>query len=98
MRLGVERHLKDEEALCLDATKFGNVARFINHRCNDANLVEIPKEVETRSSLLSFNEFYLVFYGRYTKMILLRDYGIDFDDETHPIKAFIASVEAFFVA
>lgn len=27
-----ERHLKDEEALCLDATKFGNVARFINHR------------------------------------------------------------------
>ena len=27
-----ERFLKDEEALCLDATKFGNVARFINHR------------------------------------------------------------------
>lgn len=68
-----ERHLKDEEALCLDATKFGNVARFINHRyknnvkysqciynitqefeqirflyrCYDANLVEIPVEVET---------------------------------------------------
>lgn len=28
--------LKDEEALCLDATTYGNVARFINHRysCN----------------------------------------------------------------
>lgn len=24
--------LKDEEALCLDATNYGNVARFINHR------------------------------------------------------------------
>ena len=27
-----EGYLKDEEALCLDATSFGNVARFINHR------------------------------------------------------------------
>lgn len=26
------RALKNEEALCLDATFFGNVARFINHR------------------------------------------------------------------
>ena len=24
--------LKDEEALCLDATFYGNVARFVNHR------------------------------------------------------------------
>lgn len=29
---GSEGVLKDEEALCLDATFFGNVARFINHR------------------------------------------------------------------
>lgn len=27
-----EDRLKDEEALCLDATRFGNIARFINHR------------------------------------------------------------------
>lgn len=27
-----EKLLKDEEALCLDATFRGNVARFINHR------------------------------------------------------------------
>ncbi|PQM41301.1 hypothetical protein Pyn_07971 [Prunus yedoensis var. nudiflora] len=39
--------LKDEEAPCLDATVYGNVARFINHRCSDATLVEIPVEVET---------------------------------------------------
>jgi hypothetical protein len=24
--------MKDEEALCLDAASFGNIARFINHR------------------------------------------------------------------
>lgn len=29
---GSERVLKDEEALCLDATFYGNVSRFINHR------------------------------------------------------------------
>lgn len=29
---GSERVLKDEDALCLDATFYGNVARFINHR------------------------------------------------------------------
>jgi SET domain-containing protein len=35
-----ERFLKDEEALCLDGTYFGNVARFINHRCaQDSHVV-----------------------------------------------------------
>lgn len=29
---GSEKVLRDEEALCLDATFVGNVARFINHR------------------------------------------------------------------
>ena len=29
---GSERTLNDDEALCLDATHCGNVARFINHR------------------------------------------------------------------
>ncbi|KAL8557679.1 hypothetical protein ACS0TY_004954 [Phlomoides rotata] len=42
-----EGTLKDEEALCLDATHFGNVARFINHRCHDGNLIDIPVQVET---------------------------------------------------
>ena len=27
-----EEPFKEEKALCLDATNFGNVARFINHR------------------------------------------------------------------
>ncbi|XP_022149816.1 histone-lysine N-methyltransferase SUVR4 isoform X2 [Momordica charantia] len=44
---GSEGVLEDDELLCLDATYYGNVARFINHRCFDANLIDIPVEVET---------------------------------------------------
>ncbi|KAI9180606.1 hypothetical protein LWI28_006480 [Acer negundo] len=82
-----EGHLKDEEALCLDATSFGNVARFINHRCYDANLIEIPVEVETPDH----HYYHIAFFT--TRKVkaneeLTWDYGIDFDDETHPIKAF----------
>ncbi|GJY99603.1 E3 ubiquitin protein ligase UPL1-like protein [Tanacetum coccineum] len=47
---GSKQVLKDEEALCLDATDCGNVARFINHRCFDSNLIDIPVEVETPDS------------------------------------------------
>ncbi|KAK2665640.1 hypothetical protein Ddye_004214 [Dipteronia dyeriana] len=82
-----EGHLKDEEALCLDATSFGNVARFINHRCYDANLIEIPVEVETPDH----HYYHIAFFT--TRKVkaneeLTWDYGIDFDDDTHPIKAF----------
>ncbi|CAN0915886.1 Histone-lysine N-methyltransferase SUVR4 [Linum grandiflorum] len=38
---GSETNLKDEEALCWDAIEFGNVGRFINHRCEDANLIDV---------------------------------------------------------
>ncbi|KAK4767657.1 hypothetical protein SAY86_015407 [Trapa natans] len=44
---GSEGGLQDEDALCLDATHNGNVARFINHRCCDANLIDIPVQIET---------------------------------------------------
>lgn len=30
---GSEGMVKDKEALCLDGTFYGNVGRFINHRC-----------------------------------------------------------------
>ncbi|KAL2238714.1 UNVERIFIED_CONTAM: putative inactive histone-lysine N-methyltransferase SUVR2 [Sesamum indicum] len=79
--------LKDEEALCLDATYYGNVARFINHRCYDSNLVEIPVEVETPDH----HYYHLAFFTtRKVKAMeeLTWDYGIDFDDHEHPIKAF----------
>nr|GEU69701.1 probable inactive histone-lysine N-methyltransferase SUVR2 [Tanacetum cinerariifolium] len=39
-----EGFLKDEQSLCLDAMSLGNVARFINHRCEDANLVAVEVE------------------------------------------------------
>ncbi|CAA0823936.1 Histone-lysine N-methyltransferase SUVR2 [Striga hermonthica] len=79
--------LKDEEALCLDATYYGNVARFINHRCFDSTLVEIPVEVETPDH----HYYHLAFFTtRKVKAMeeLTWDYGIDFDDHEHPIKAF----------
>lgn len=84
---GSEGVLKDEEALCLDATFYGNVARFVNHRCGDANLVEIPVEVETPDH----HYYHLAFFA--TRKIepyeeLTWDYGIDFDDVRHPVKAF----------
>ncbi|CAN1129325.1 Histone-lysine N-methyltransferase SUVR4 [Linum perenne] len=84
---GSERTLSDDDALCLDATNWGNVARFINHRCHDANLTNIPVEVETPD-----RHYYHValFTVREVKAQeeLTWDYGIDFDDHDHPIKAF----------
>nr|KAJ0191188.1 hypothetical protein LSAT_V11C800425300 [Lactuca sativa] len=84
---GGESEFKDEEALCLDATYYGNVARFINHRCFDSNLVEIPVEVENPDR----HYYHLAFFTtRKVKALeeLTRDYGIDFDDDEHPVKAF----------
>ncbi|XP_009781740.1 probable inactive histone-lysine N-methyltransferase SUVR1 isoform X4 [Nicotiana sylvestris] len=84
---GSEGVLKDEEALCLDATSYGNIARFINHRCYDANLVEIPVEVETPD-----HHYYHVAFFTTRKVNALEeltwDYGIDFTDHSHPVKAF----------
>lgn len=84
---GSEGVLKDEDALCLDATNYGNVARFINHRCFDSTLVEIPVEVETPDH----HYYHLAFFT--TRKVeameeLTWDYGIDFDDHDHPVKAF----------
>ncbi|XP_027088342.2 probable inactive histone-lysine N-methyltransferase SUVR2 [Coffea arabica] len=84
---GSEGVLKDEDALCLDATYYGNVARFINHRCCDANLLDIPVEVETPDH----HYYHLAFFTRrkvHAMEELTWDYGIDFDDHNHPIEAF----------
>ncbi|CAL5000457.1 unnamed protein product [Urochloa decumbens] len=79
--------LRDEEALGLDGTFYGNVGRFINHRCYDANLVQIPVEVETPDH----HYYHVAFFT--TKKVeafeeLTWDYGIDFDDVGGPSKAF----------
>ncbi|KAG6750697.1 hypothetical protein POTOM_045206 [Populus tomentosa] len=134
---GSEKVLRDEEALCLDATFSGNVARFINHRCHDGNLIDIPVEVETPdrhyyhlaffttrdvtaseeltwfSETLTYTYFtlHLLPFGNLGKLyenpemnnhpsetahkhlgeMAQTDYGIDFDDYDHPIKAFRCS-------
>lgn len=84
---GSEEVLKDEEALCLDASHYGNVARFINHRCLDANLVEIPVEIETPDR---YYYHVALFTSRKVDAFeeLTRDYGIDFDDHESLVKAF----------
>ncbi|CAN1307734.1 Histone-lysine N-methyltransferase SUVR4 [Linum perenne] len=84
---GSEKILKDEEALCLDATEFGNVGRFINHRCEDANLIEMPVEIESPDHHYYHVAFFTV---RDVEAMeeLTWDYGIEFDDIYHPIKAF----------
>ncbi|XP_073140489.1 probable inactive histone-lysine N-methyltransferase SUVR2 [Henckelia pumila] len=84
---GSKEVLKDEEALYLDATCYGNVARFINHRCYDSNLVSVPVEVETPDR----HYYHLaLFTTRNVKAMeeLTWDYGIDFDDVDHPFEAF----------
>ncbi|GAB2265892.1 hypothetical protein Dimus_000923 [Dionaea muscipula] len=79
--------LKDEQALCLDATYFANVARFINHRCSDSNLVAIPVEVENPDH----HYYHLAFFTK-RKLDALEeltwDYGIEFDDQNQLIEAF----------
>ncbi|WZY83290.1 hypothetical protein YC2023_029674 [Brassica napus] len=84
---GSEKDLKDEEALCLDATICGNVARFVNHRCGDANLIDIPVQIETPDRHYYHIAFFTI---RDVKAMeeLTWDYMIDFSDESHPVKAF----------
>jgi SET domain-containing protein len=48
----MEEVVTDDSAFCLDACKFGNVARFLNHRCGDANLVHHNVHIERRSAQL----------------------------------------------
>ncbi|XP_010234216.2 histone-lysine N-methyltransferase SUVR4 isoform X5 [Brachypodium distachyon] len=75
---GSEGVSRDEEALCLDPTFYGNVGRFVNHRCYDSNLVVIPVEVETPDR----HYYHVAFFAaRKIKAFeeLTWDYGIDFD-------------------
>ncbi|BFI30878.1 protein MpSUVR1 [Marchantia polymorpha subsp. ruderalis] len=82
-----EKGLKDEEALCLDATNFGNVARFINHRCFDANLIDMPVTIESPDRHYYHVAFFTSRAVRANEE-LTWDYKIDFDDNEHPIEAF----------
>ncbi|KAL9995217.1 putative [histone H3]-lysine(4) N-trimethyltransferase chromatin remodeling SET family [Helianthus debilis subsp. tardiflorus] len=84
---GKESELQEDKTLCLDPTSYGNVARFINHRCFDANLVEIPVKVENPD----LHYYHVAFFTtRKVKALeeLTRDYGIEFDDNDDLIKAF----------
>jgi hypothetical protein len=48
----MEEVVTDDSAFCLNACKFGNVVRFLNHRCGDANLVHHNIHIERHSAQL----------------------------------------------
>lgn len=79
--------VKDREALCLYAASYGNAARFINHRCLDANLIEVPVEVEGPD-----HHYYHFAFFTSRKIAaqeeLTWDYGINFDDDDQPVELF----------
>ncbi|XP_020220713.1 probable inactive histone-lysine N-methyltransferase SUVR2 isoform X2 [Cajanus cajan] len=79
--------VKDSEALCLYAASYGNAARFINHRCLDANLIEIPVEIEGPS-----HHYYHFAFFTSRKIAaqeeLTWDYGINFDEHDEPVELF----------
>ncbi|KAJ3693144.1 hypothetical protein LUZ60_012239 [Juncus effusus] len=76
-----------QEGLFLDPTFYGNVSRFVNHRCCDANLVEIPVEIESPD-----HHYYHValFTTRKIEAFeeLTWDYGIDFTESENSVKGF----------
>lgn len=41
----MEVELGDDGALCIDATSFANVSRFLNHRCGDSSLIDMPVKI-----------------------------------------------------
>jgi len=41
----------DDEALCLDSMISQNVAQFLNHRCEDANLLDMFVMIETHNHI-----------------------------------------------
>ncbi|WZY78048.1 probable inactive histone-lysine N-methyltransferase SUVR2 isoform X1 [Brassica rapa] len=76
-----------DKALCLDGMHYGNISRFINHRCSDANLIDIPVHVEN----MDFNYYHLAFFT--TRDIealeeLTWDYGVEFNDHVYPTLPF----------
>ncbi|XP_057857697.2 uncharacterized protein LOC131066847 isoform X2 [Cryptomeria japonica] len=78
--------LNDNEALTLDATRLGNVSRFVNHRCGDTNMFIRPVQIETRDT----HYYHVAFFAAHdiSQMEELTwDYGINFEDK-HEVKGF----------
>ncbi len=42
----MENFLNDEQALCLDGIVYRNIGKFLNHQCNDANMLDIHVQIE----------------------------------------------------
>ncbi len=46
----MENVLNDEQTLCLDGNIYKNIGIFLNHQCNDVNLLDIPMQIEIVSA------------------------------------------------
>lgn len=78
--------LNDDEALTLDATRYGNVSRFVNHRCGDPNLLLRPVQIDTRDT----HYYHVAFFASRDiakNEELTWDYNINFDDK-HEVRGF----------
>lgn len=78
--------LNDDEALTLDATRYGNVSRFVNHRCGDPNLLLRPVQIDTRDT----HYYHVAFFASRDiakNEELTWDYNINFDDK-HEVQGF----------
>nr|VDC69085.1 unnamed protein product [Brassica rapa] len=84
---GSEEVSRVNRALCLDGTHYGNISRCINHRCVDANLIEIPVHVEN----MDLHYYHLgLFTTRDIEAMeeLTWDYGVEFNDQVYPTRPF----------
>ncbi|GBG62004.1 hypothetical protein CBR_g28480 [Chara braunii] len=39
--------MHNDNCFAIDATQYGNVGRFVNHRCGDANLIDVPVQIKS---------------------------------------------------
>eukprot|EP00271_Cylindrocystis_brebissonii_P005426 TRINITY_DN17459_c0_g2_i1.p1 TRINITY_DN17459_c0_g2~~TRINITY_DN17459_c0_g2_i1.p1 ORF type:complete len:456 (-),score=31.45 TRINITY_DN17459_c0_g2_i1:58-1371(-) len=83
-----ERIVDNSEALSLDATYRGNVGRFINHRCEDSNLVDVPVLIHTPGDRRFYHVAFFTRRAVEAMEELSWDYTMDFKDNTHEIEAF----------
>jgi len=44
--------INGNQALCLDGQYFGNISRFLNHRCENASLIEMP--IKTNNQITQY--------------------------------------------
>jgi len=58
----MENLIDDERALCLNGIVCNNISRFLNHQCYDANLFDIPIQIENNVRHIYHVCFFIPFF------------------------------------